>query len=526
VRSWTTRLFPTGLLMNEKPVSVAKDVLLGLSALFNDSEFERLFEKIDQLLHQSPDAHQLYLIRAVASMELKNFEEAHDDLRQALTLAPADANVTDQLGICCRHLGDNKRAAEYLLRSFTLGPNKKRAQMYLLVAIENAKTDDAIEIIFKKLYPHFFSEREMCGVSVSNCVFADDWYRANGARIVEVAPASEVSMETGNGSICYESEALEFAVLPGAQAISGWDFAIAPTGEVLNGSGYTDISTAYNFMPHLANESKTRVIHVDSKDTIDVDEDALFLSAPERYHFGHWFFDCLPRLMGRNCTGGNPAKVFVPEGLPSHHRDILLHFVKPDQIIEAKLGQRYRFRSLTVNLAKKVDRINPELVKFIRRAIGSSQSVQFRHGTGKRIFLERSRTRRGRNIHNMSELNEVLSRFNFERVRRPELTTAQQNALFADAEIVLGAMGSDMVSAYQMRAGSNLIFLGLNDAKFHDVIEESHNYVQRMCALSGISFSILRCKATNENDRYNYAEDIVVDCDELRQLLSGILKDA
>ena len=261
------------------------------------------------------------------------------------------------------------------------------------MALDVGGQEELANAAFGLFYKALLNKDEIShDIEISPCADFREWCSKNKVEVVCVSPAEDVELTARDGAPVkpYTADKIEYAVLPKATVVAGWDYAITHRGEVLNGSGYADIGGGgeYSFVPHVASRNKRAVIRIGSSAPITIDDDVLFLSSPERFHFGHWVVDFLPRLQAWRRKDGSRRKVFLPKGLPSHQRETLALFgLKNEDLIEGEVGQVYRFKSLAVYFPHNESRIHPEWPNFSIGIWGHPRRLRMMLITARVIFL-------------------------------------------------------------------------------------------------------------------------------------------
>ena len=107
----------------------------------------------------------------------------------------------------------------------------------------------------------------------------------------------------------------------------------------------------------------------------------------------------------------------------------------------------------------------------------------------------------------------------FVSVNLGELTLAQQLNLFADVEIILGAVGTDLWSTYFAPPGCTVITM-LWDEKIDSGTPPT-------CFILGQYYQYLHCPIARESKNWRswVDYDFAVDCNELRKRLQEIIGD-
>jgi capsular polysaccharide biosynthesis protein len=117
---------------------------------------------------------------------------------------------------------------------------------------------------------------------------------------------------------------------------------------------------------------------------------------------------------------------------------------------------------------------------------------------------------------NREELEQVFQEYGITPVNPAKLSLAEQCALLAETEIIIGVFGTELFCLYNMPTGSTVIEL---------IWDVAHATVYGpTCAFVGINHHLIACdsaessvSAVRKIDR-----DLIVDCAELRRRLAAI----
>jgi len=319
----------------------------------------------------------------------------------------------------------------------------------------------------------------------------------------------------------YKTAPVLFASIPNGLWLPGWDFAMGSDGTVLEDSGYLKIVHVFNHAPHAYFSAAKLVAHYCPAEIVEIDEDVLFLSAPMHNHVGYWINEFLPRLIGRamlsrNGAGGARVKVAVPDNLPRKFIDMIaLAGVGESDLIRCRPDVRYRFRTLHIYRSSVAP--HPKHTRYIRDLFYGTAVPAGRPRQGKRFFMSRQKVGTRLAI-NAAEFEECLRRNNFTTVDLSELSIAQQRELFADAEVLLSALGTDQFAMYFAPPECAAISLQWNAAKDIDPFGPA------MCAMAGMKHQFLLCPTTrpSKNSRHWLDFDFVVDCAELTRRMQEL----
>ncbi len=351
--------------------------------------------------------------------------------------------------------------------------------------------------ILKATYPHAGSLTPM---TVASCTTIEEWCREAGVPCEVVDPPRQVTLErtTSHGRrFTYTTDPILFAHIPGGEWMPGWDFAIAPDGTVLQDSGYFKINQVFNHAPHAYFPAAKLVAYRSSHHTEYVDEDVLLVSAPGHNHVGHWLIDFIPRLQGRD---KQPLKIAIPDTLTSarYQETLALAGVKNDDIIRCRPDARYRFRTLHVFRPGQSMPPHPHNVRYLRSVLAGDAPPDNAPAKPKRIFLSRAGIGTRLPI-NGEEFDHFLRENDFISVDMGALSVLEQRALFADAEVLLGVLGTDLLAAYFMRPGSTVISIQWDT--------DSDRCAPPLVAMLGMRHQFLLCTTTCPSKNARHALD-------------------
>lgn len=365
------------------------------------------------------------------------------------------------------------------------------------------------EQILAKMH-HPYAER-LAPMAIAPVDTLRNWCARNGVACVEIAPSERIRLDPTTSysrAEAYKTDPVLFASIPNGQWVPGWDFAIAPDGTVLEDTGYLKIVHVFNHAPHAHFAAAKLVAHHAPKEMIEIDEDVLWLSAPMHNHVGYWLNDFLPRVLGRT-HAGRPVKVAVPENLPAKFTDMLaLAGVAESDLIRCRLDARYRFR--TLHVYRTTVPPHPMHIAFLHNLFYVPSAVPPPPQKPRRFFMTRDKVAT-RTVVNRAAFDACLRANGFVTVDLGDLSIAQQRALFADAEVMLSALGTDQFAMYFAPPGCTVISMQWHAGKDIDPFGPA------MSAMAGMKHQFLLCPETrpSRNARHWLDYDFVVDCAEL-----------
>lgn len=502
--------------MNSEDAKVLRELIAA-------EEREKAAGYASGLLAFSPDNPEILGFLGGVLLELHRPGEAAGYLRRALAAAPDQIDTLYNLALALVALREFEEAAAFYRRILVQRPAHPEALNNLCHILGELEIFDENEVasVFRSAYRKFFARNPQFSIAFAPVSQLTEWCAANGFLVHELDPPGSVEVldQKSGSTYAYATDGYRYAAIPGAVIIPGWDNVVAPTGHVLAGSGYQHIAFTARPMPHIYSGAQRRVAYACPDQIVDINADALFLSAPPDMQFGHWVMDFLPRLRAWRASGAS-IKLAAPVGLPQHHQDTLSFFgVRPDDILWCEFGVRYRFRTLVVAQVGDPYRPIPANVHFLYSALGPGAGAS---STGqRRVFLSRSGTSRGRNIANREDFDALLESSGFDVIRRPETPVAEQNQILADASIVMTPFGTDMVAFLQLAPGTDLILLCFDDMKALDA-GWGALAMASMCQMLGIRLHRFYCPATDNRRKSGYYRDMMVDCEALKTLLEAV----
>lgn len=352
-------------------------------------------------------------------------------------------------------------------------------------------------------------------IACSSTITLDEWCREQNITLTRLEAPRAIAIKQkphGVGTLEYTAEGFTYACVPHAEFLCGWDFVVTPAGKIISDSSYMALETAINaFFPHIFVREIGVVAHPWADTVIEMDCDALFLSAPERFHYGHWLIDFLPRL---RAIEGTDTKVMVPTELPQKHSDLLTKMgIGPERRIICELGKRYRFRNLIVARPGTYLLPNPNTIDFLRRHLG--RRAMAASAPRQRYFFERGAGTRL--PANREEVNATLQEFGFRHIDLSQLPLAEEHELLAEADIIVAAYGTELLAAFGVPSGADIIELIWNTNE--DIATAP------ICHFLGIHHEFLVCAKAPNTAKKNYSKDsdMIVDCVELRRRITYAL---
>ncbi|TAK98793.1 MAG: glycosyltransferase family 61 protein [Rhodospirillaceae bacterium] len=370
---------------------------------------------------------------------------------------------------------------------------------------------DFAAYLLKMIYPH---ATEIGPVAIAATASLAEWCAANQApfRILDTPRDMDFPATSLHGrAISYRTDPIAIGSIAGGRWVPRFDFALAPDGTLLRDSGYMHIDATFNFLPHAYFQPANLVVHHAPAEEIFVDAEVMLLSSPADGNFGHWLIDFLPRLLARDEISGREIKIAVPESLrPKQLATLALCGVDTKDFLLCSASAQYRFRTLHVYQAGHAMPPHPRHVAFLRSRFWGARQDKPRRG--KRLYL--SRTSVGtRMVANREEFDRFLREEGIQSVELADLSIDAQREQLADAEVLIGGMGTNLLALYFAPPGCTVI--GIIDDPALDTL------IAHTCAMLGMSCQYLVSTPAGTSSKAMHARDLdfVVDCGELQRRL-------
>ncbi len=357
-------------------------------------------------------------------------------------------------------------------------------------------------------------------VAIAAIAKLQDWCEANGVPCAVIDPPRKVKLAATtpySRADSYKTPPVLYAQIPGGQMVPGWDYVIAPDGTVLEDTGYLKIVHVFNHLPHAYFPAAGLAAHKAPAREVFVDEDVLWLGAPMHNHMGHFLIDFMPRLQGL-ALAGKKLKVAIPDTLMGrkYFDTLACAGLQESDVIRCSPDARYRFRTLHVYRHGISMPPHPQHVAYLQGLLRKDPEPG--KSRPKRFFFSRDRIA-SRLVVNAGEFQKVLDDYGFVTVDMPTLSLAEQRELFSEAEIMLGAIGTDLFAVYFAPQGCNVITLQW------DTTWKLDAYNPQTCALLGLKHQFFLCPETraSRNSRSWLDLDFTVDCAALRRRLDELV---
>lgn len=220
--------------------------------------------------------------------------------------------------------------------------------------------------------------------------------------------------------------------------------------------------------------------------------EGILLALPLYSNYYHWMVELLPRLQ---LLDDDPAwaglPLMVPESLPAFARETLQIAGLMGRAVFLPEGL-HRFDSLVVpSILSPPSHPSPLAVDWLRTRLG--QPMLPAEQRRRRLYISR-RDAGTRFACNEAELEAMLGRYGFETVVMSGLTVAQQIALFASAEVVVGIHGASLTNLAFTESGACVIELfqeaWFTNAFYHLATIRGHRYGFLVCPRQGAGLEV------------------------------------
>jgi hypothetical protein len=379
---------------------------------------------------------------------------------------------------------------------------------------------EIVHRVLRRLYPDAVGGDLPLAISPAETL--RDWCARNGAIWGELEPRREIDTALGAYARHYTAHAFAYGVIPGGEVLSGWDYAVTGTGEILHDTNYLIAPIApLNWFPHNFEKETALFFHPWPQQAEYIDANVLFLSGAEHAIVGHWLCDFLPRLRVLGSKGVDQVKIGLPDKTPQKHRDLLgLFGITKQHIVECAFGRRFKFRNLIVVQPGFHAEPSPENTRFLAAGLRKKPALGAK---STRIFL--TRWANTRSIVNRDEVTALLEAAGFEFMDLAVTSIADQQSRLAAAEVAIAVYGSDLLSCLFMRPGTDFIAMDYlaNTDPVTGALDSAGTGI--MCSIIGVNFHVLPCTSVkmSEGARKKRDHDFLVDCGALQTLIDTIV---
>jgi hypothetical protein len=501
---------------------------------YYEGRYEEALGLVDSILTAYPKGPNLLSIAALANLRLNRDEAALALAERIFSVLPANpvdgrwplssaieviGSVHGKAYACGRYTGGR----DYVLAGAGAIDPGAMERINRTAAFSIARFVGDPEIVhrmLRRLYPAAVGGDLPLALSPAETLRS--WCARTGAIWGELEPRREVDTALGTYSRHYTAHAFAYGVIPGGEVLSGWDYALTGSGEILYDTNYLiDPIAPLNWFPHNFDKAAALFFHPWPQHVEYVDADVLFLSGAEHFIVGHWLCDFLPRLRVLGFKDMNQVKIGLPDNTPQKHRDLLSLFgITKEHIVECPFGRRFKFRNLIVVQPGFHAEPSPENTRFLAAGLRKAPAAGTKNT---RIFL--TRWANTRSIVNRDEVTALLQGAGFEFMDLAETSIADQQSRLAAADIAIAVYGSDLLSCLFMRPGTDFIAMDYlaNTDPVTGALDSAGTGI--MCSIIGVNFHVLPCVAVqvSAEARKKRDRDFRVDCGALQTLLDTIV---
>jgi hypothetical protein len=182
-------------------------------------------------------------------------------------------------------------------------------------------------------------------------------------------------------------------------------------------------------------------------------------------NYFHWLFDVLPRLHHLLEHLPDDIRFIAPAAMRPYQRDSLAAVgISDHQLVLHPASEMWELETLYFSPPMPAGCRSPEAIRWVRRALLEQQAV-IPQASGRRLYVSR-RFAATRRVKNEAEVEALLHDYGFITVLAETLSFNDQIALFAVAEIVIGAHGAGLANLMFAPEGTKVVeFLPSDDVR-------------------------------------------------------------
>jgi capsular polysaccharide biosynthesis protein len=231
-------------------------------------------------------------------------------------------------------------------------------------------------------------------------------------------------------------------------------------------------------------------------------------------HFGHFFIDCLDRVVALRHLSGAAAGALLADGpMPSAVREMAAFAgfeERAANVVHAQPGRCYRVRNLRlVTLASVKPALAAANMVLLRRRVLEGLRPAPREDS-RRLFLGRRGVAR-RRVLNQETVERLLAAGGYRSFYPEDHSLADTVAAFAGAETIVLAYGSAKFNLMFCRPGTRVVCLVPQGA---DTQASAMFTLRHLCAIFGLELTFCVCRVAGA--RLGHHSDIEVDVANLR----------
>lgn len=286
----------------------------------------------------------------------------------------------------------------------------------------------------------------------------------------------------------YTAPPLRFGGLRNCYAMPAWGVVFDADGAVNRDAGFFAewLSPDLSALPGVdRTDGVTRVKAEALLVAAEIPEPHLLLHHAGQITYGHWMMDCIlgAWVLSDEIRDGRLRLLAAP--LQRWHRQTIEALGLPLSCVTETSRDIVRCRHLIVPSSLNIGNLQrpPALLRDCFRALRRScPPPENPLPKLPRIYIGRGGTGERRTMRNEAALVAALEARGFVSVYPRGLSIAQQVHLFAGAECVVGALGSALVNAVYMNAGSHVV-------EISTTLSKSNFWIARLCGLLGLRYA-------------------------------------
>lgn len=287
-----------------------------------------------------------------------------------------------------------------------------------------------------------------------------------------------------------------------------------------NLKGFKDQTFYYNFWK-LALEQYIVSTFGKSLSKIELNNDSYLHIYTKWFGYFFWLTDALPKLIKTQHLHNNVTLIYPEEWNKLGYVNQVLDFFPNLKKEIIPKGVHMQVNSLYLPKTRKwsghIPKEDIDLIKhFILQQI---EKNNIKSKFGKRIYISREKAHRRKPI-NEDALNEVLDKYEFERICLEDFSILEQLTIIYNAEIVIGLHGAGLANCLMMQEGSTLIELApkVQEPK---QLRTSFKQLAENCNLN---YHVIFNDVTIKNREDIYDNNITINLAELKNTIMRLIE--
>jgi len=242
-----------------------------------------------------------------------------------------------------------------------------------------------------------------------------------------------------------------------------WSFLTADGRLAIDGTAINPFLIRKGRMPSIV-PSGEDICTIAAEAAETIDEPVVFIGGDCLNNYYHWVVDFLPRLAmfqrhRERFAQWGARRIALIRDLPAYAREMLEPLgIRTEDIVWIDSRHSWRFRSLYVlSNFSQYGHVHPFCLQLLRKMLRPID-----RGVGSRMLYVSRHDATSRRVRNEDELLAVLERRGFERIVPGSLSLAEQQHLFMDARVIVGAHGAGLTNMLFAGAGTAVVELRPN----------------------------------------------------------------